>query len=112
MWNFPNCLGDLDGKHIIIQALPNRAGHCSSATIRHSYNFACHNFIALDIGAYGKSSDDGIFANSNFGKAIEQYSSSVPQDNALPGTCTKALYIILDDEEFPLKRYLMRHVWE
>ena len=30
------------------------------------------NFIAVDVGAYGKNSDGGIFANSNLGKALQQ----------------------------------------
>lgn len=30
------------------------------------------NFIAVNVGAYGKSSDGGVLANSNLGKALNR----------------------------------------
>ena len=30
-WNFPNCIGAIDGKHIMIQC-PSTQGHCSTTT--------------------------------------------------------------------------------
>lgn len=55
-----------------------------------------------------KNSDGGIFAKSNLGKALERGTLSVPTDAPLPGTDTPTHYVILGDEAFPLKPYLMR----
>lgn len=113
LWNFPNCLGAMDGKHITIQA-PQNSG---SLFFNYKKTFsvvllalvdADYNFIAVDVGAYGKNSDGGIFANSTLGKALQQGTLSVPQQAALPNTATEAPYVIVGDEAFPLKTYLMR----
>lgn len=112
-WNFPNCLGALDGKHVTIQA-PANSG---SMFFNYKKTFsivllalvdARYNFIAVSVGSYGKSSDGGIFAKSNLGKALERGTLSVPTDAPLPGTDTPTHYVILGDEAFPLKPYLMR----
>eukprot|EP00102_Acyrthosiphon_pisum_P014343 XP_008184348.1 PREDICTED: uncharacterized protein LOC103309790 [Acyrthosiphon pisum] len=92
MWNFHNCLGALDGKHVDIFSLVD----------------ANYKFIAVDVGSYGKNSDGGIFANSNLGKALEQNKLHVPKDKNLPGTQCPAPYVIVADETFPLKTYLLR----
>lgn len=113
MWNFSNCLGAIDGKHIIIEA-PANSG---SLYFNYKKTFsivllalvdANYRFIAVDIGSYGKNSDGGIFANSNLGKSLENEKLNIPEDCALPGTNNVAPYVILGDEAFPLKRYLMR----
>lgn len=113
MWNFPNCLGAIDGKQVIIAAPAN------SGSLYYNYKKtfyvvllalvdAHYRFIVVDIGSYGKNSDGGIFANSNLGKSLQNEELNVPVDRALPGTNIVAPYVILGDEAFPLKQYLMR----
>lgn len=43
-----------------------------------------------------------------YGKGLERGTLSVPPDSPLPGTDTPTHYVILADEAFPLKPYLMR----
>jgi len=69
---------------------------------------AHYRFIAVDIGGYGRNSDGGLFANSKLGKALEKNKLNVPKDNALPNTQTIMPYIIVGDEAFPLKKYLLK----
>lgn len=66
------------------------------------------NFIAVDVGAYGKNSDGGIFANSNLGKALQQGYLNVPADSTIPNAGIQVPHVIVADEAFPLKTYIMR----
>lgn len=112
-WNFPNCLGALDGKHIEIVAPPNSGSqyynykHTFSIVLLALVDANC-KFIAIDVGSYGKNSDGGIFSHSTFGKALEQNKLNVPKDANLPSTEIPAPYVIVGDEAFPLRTYLMR----
>jgi hypothetical protein len=65
-------------------------------------------FIAVDLGSYGKNSDGGNFINSNFGKAIEMEKFNVPKERNLPETQCSAPHVIVGDEAFSLKTYLLR----
>lgn len=56
-----------------------------------------YNFTCVDIGSYGSQSDGGIFDKSNLFKAIENSKLKIP-----PGS------VIVGDEAFPLKSYLMK----
>jgi len=95
LWNFPNCLGAINRKHVTIQAPPNSGSN---------YN----NFIAVDVSSYGKNSDGGLLYHSNLGKALENNSFNIPESKTLPGTNTKVPFVIVGDEAFPLKTYLLR----
>lgn len=113
IWNFPNCVGALDGKHIVIQAPPNSGSQFFNykktfSVVLLALVDAHYNFIAVDVGAYGKNSDGGIFASSNLSKSIEQGTLCIPGNKVLPGTTTEVPHVILGDEAFPLKPYLMR----
>jgi hypothetical protein len=46
--------------------------------------------MAVDVGAYGKNSDGGIFGNSNLGKSLQQGTLPVPGNAALPDTSIEA----------------------
>lgn len=50
----------------------------------------------------------GIFGSSNFGRALEHGQLNVPRSKALPGTNVELPMIIVGDEGFPLKSFLMR----
>lgn len=69
---------------------------------------AHYNFIVVDVGAYGKNSDGGIFMHSKLGKGLDRKQLNVPPSTAHPGTTNIAPFVILGDEAFPLKEYLMR----
>ena len=69
-WNFPNCVGSIDGKHIWLKC-PSNSGSIYY-NYRHYYSIvlqgladARYRYIAIDVGAYGKQSDSGVFRHSS-----------------------------------------------
>ncbi|XP_023716998.1 protein ALP1-like [Cryptotermes secundus] len=69
---------------------------------------ADYRFICIDVGAYGKQSDSGIFGYSNLAKQLERGALKVNCETELPGTELPVPYVLVGDEEYPLKTFLMR----
>ncbi|XP_017881154.1 protein ALP1-like [Ceratina calcarata] len=112
-WNFPNCIGALDGKHVVIQAPPNSGSQYYNYKKTFSIVLlalvdANYKFLAVDVGGYGKNSDGGIFAHSAMGRRLEAGTLNVPDSRELPGSEMRASHVIVGDEAFPLKTYLLR----
>ena len=114
MWNFPNCIGAIDGKHVVIQA-PKCAGS-SHFNYKGAHSIALiavcdahYRFIMIDVGDAGRHSNDGVLSNSNFGRALQDNSLPRPPDRPLPGTSSPAVpYVFVVDEAFPLRQNMMR----
>ena len=113
IWNFPNFKGAVDGKHVYIEA-PANSG---SVYFNYKKTFfvvllalvdATYNFIKIDVGSFGRSSDGGIFSHSALGRRMENGSLHIPLDSCLPGTNVQAPSLLVGDEAFPLHTYLMR----
>jgi len=68
---------------------------------------ALYKFTVVDIGSYGRNDYGGIFAHSKLAKYLETH-LGIPEDKQLPRTSCLAPHVIVGDETFPLKIYLMR----
>ena len=81
--NFPHCIGAIDGKHIRI-CKPNKTG---SQFFNYKSYFsivlmalvdADYNFICVDVGAFGASSDSNVFKQTNLYKKNATKSTEYP----------------------------------
>jgi hypothetical protein len=111
-WNFPNCCGAIDGKHCVMKAPPSAGSLFYNYKGTHSIVLmaivdANCRFMVVDIGPYGRSSDGGTFANSTFGRALQNGSVQLLHDSVIRGVGAMP-HVIVGDEAFPLKTYLMR----
>nr|CAH7734950.1 unnamed protein product [Callosobruchus chinensis]CAH7743374.1 unnamed protein product [Callosobruchus chinensis] len=113
LWQFPMCIGSIDGKHCRIRC-PANSG---SAFFNYKQYFsivlqavadANKKFIAIEVGGKGKQSDGGTFHYSTFNKLIETGSFEIPSPDIVPGTTTSLPYVFIADEAYPLKPKIMR----
>ena len=69
---------------------------------------ANYEFTFVNIGDAGRNSDDGVFRNSKMGIAFESKLFYISEPSKPTGSSIKLPYVLIGDEAFPLKNYLMR----
>ena len=112
-WQFPNCIGAMDGKHIVMQP-PGNSGS-------YYYNYKHTNSIILmavagpnyeclyyDIGTNGRVNEGGVWNKCGLAKALEEGKMNFPLPCCLPGGNEQVPYVLIGDDAFALKPYLMK----
>nr|XP_055053261.1 uncharacterized protein LOC129438525 [Misgurnus anguillicaudatus] len=114
-WNFPNCLGAIDGKHVVLQAPANSGSLFYNYKSTYSLVLlavvdANYLFRVVDVGGYGRTSDSGTLRNSSFGEGLRDGMLDLPPDAVIPGAEQRGPlpYVFVGDEAFPLMTNLLR----
>lgn len=114
MWNFPHCIGAIDGKHIRIEC-PKLSG-----SLYHNYKGffsivllaicdAKYCFTLFDLGQYGSNNDSGVLAKSKMNSLFEENALNVPGPTDIENfPKNPAPYVLVGDDIFPLKMWLLR----
>ena len=69
---------------------------------------ANYKFTLIELGGYGKSSDGGLFTKSILGKSLEANTLNIPNSKPPPNSEEPLPSVIVGDEAFTLKKYLLQ----
>ena len=114
LWDYPFAVGALDGKHIALvnpansgSMFYNYKGFPSIVLMALSDADSC--FTLVDCGQYGRVCDAGVFQNSKIYHLLEGNQLNIPNGFFKINTSDEQIpFMIVGDEAFPLKSYLMR----
>ena len=116
LWNFPHCVGAINGKHVAIQCPLN------SGSLYHNYKGffsivllavceAHYSFTSVDIGNYGSNNDSGVLSHSTMGQALEAEQLNLPKPETLEGWGDHNFpYFLIGDEAVALKQWMQRPI--
>lgn len=112
-WQYPNCLGAIDGKHINIRPPTGSGSYYYNYKHTHSVvlmavagpNYEC---LYADVGTNGRIADGGVWNKSKFVQCLEEGKLGVPGDRPLPFGREPLPHVFLGDDAFALHQYVMK----
>ena len=112
-WNYHNCLGAVDGKHIAMKKPPNAGAYYYNYKGFHSIVLmavagADYKFLYVDVGAEGGASDGGTWSNCSLHDAVEDHRAGVPQPEPFPNDDKPVPYHFVGDDAFALRTWMMK----
>jgi hypothetical protein len=112
-WNYPCCIGALDGKHIAVQQ-PLCTGS-EFFNYKHFFSVlllglvdANYKFVYVDVGASGRAGDAGVISESSLKEALENDLLDVPPPACVQGMPHPLHFHIVADDAFPLSNTIMK----
>lgn len=113
LWNFPHCLGAIDGKHVSIIPPRGSGSYYYNYKGQHSMVLlavvdARYRFIMCDFGTNGRVSDGGVLKNTNFFGKLQNNLLKIPNAEIIRNTSRKLPYVFVGDDAFPLRVDLMK----
>ncbi|CAH1998140.1 unnamed protein product [Acanthoscelides obtectus] len=112
-WNFPHCIGAMDGKHVVIQRPENTVGEFHNYKGTHSIALfaivdANYCFTYVNVGFQGRISDGGVFKSTSFYRQIEKHEFNLPNSEPLRGRTMSVLYVLVADDAYALSTYTLK----
>lgn len=112
-WNFPHCVGAMDGKHITLQAPLNSGSDYFNyksffSIVLLAVVDAKYNFIYANVGSQGRISDGGVFNATQFKKWLGESTLNLPSARVLPGRNVAVPFVFVADDAFPLSYNIMK----
>ena len=110
-WDLPHVLGALDGKHVAMEC-PKHGGSQYynykqfHSTVLMALCDSKYRFTYVNIGSYGRDNDASIFARTELNTSFDSGAAPIPPPSLVDGFLLP--YILVGDEIFPLKTWLMK----
>ena len=97
-WQFPNCIGAIDGKHIVMQPPPDAGSHYYNYKHTHSIVLLAvagpdYECVYADIGTNGRVSDGGVWNKCSLSRGIESGNICLPESKSLTLGVQKIPYV-------------------
>lgn len=113
MWQFPHCLGSIDGKHIRIVPPKGSGSYYFNYKKTHSVvlmaiaNANCE-FLYCDIGTNGRISDGGVINNTQFYEKLVNNELKIPKSRSIGSSNRVLRYVFVGDEAFAMRQDLLK----
>lgn len=112
-WNFPHCIGAIDGKHIDIVPPADSGSFYYNYKGRHSMVLlaivdARYRFLLVDFGTNGRVSDGGVLQNTTFFAKLQKGELNIPDPSNVSENFQKVPYVFVADDAFPHRADMMK----
>ncbi|XP_068237165.1 putative nuclease HARBI1 [Palaemon carinicauda] len=112
-FNYHNCLGAVDGKHITIKKPPNAGSYYYNykgfqSIVLRAVADTTYKFLYVDVWAKGGALDGGTWSNCSLHYAVEENRAGVPQPEQLPNDDHPMPYHLVGDDAFALQTWMMK----
>lgn len=112
-WNFPNCLGAVDGKHVRITPPPNSGSYFYNYKGSHSLVLiaivnAKYEFIMCHFGTNGRVSDGGVLENTAFYNKLLHHNLKIPAPSKSKTSERPLAHVFIGDEAFALREDFLK----
>lgn len=112
-WQFPNCLGAVDGKHVRI--IPPKGSGSLFWNYKKFHSIVLmaivnsnYEFLMCDVGTNGSISDGGVIGKTTFYRKLIEDDLKIPPDESPLSSDTKLPYAFVGDEAFALRRNFLK----
>lgn len=112
-WNFPHCIGAIDGKHV--QIIPPSGSGSYFYNYKHTHSLVLlgiadskYKFTMFDFGCNGRISDGGVLRNTIFKRKLDDKTLRIPNECRLNNSAKVLPYVFVGDDAFPLRGDLMK----